>query len=480
MRRVPFAPGTGFEAWRREARALLADRIPPAEVSWETGAQQTLLTETSTVLELRDAPTTARVPREFPELADALLAHSDPQSPALAYRILWRIVHGEPKLLELITDADVARARAAQKAVGRDQHKMKAFVRFREVAAPDAQPVFIAWFEPEHFIVERVAPFFVRRFAGMRWSILTPYRSVHWDGEQLEFEAGATRGDAPSEDALEDLWRTYYASIFNPARLKVKAMTSEMPVKYWKNLPEARLIPGLVREASARSHQMVAREPVDARKRVPAPVKAGAGPIEAGSLKEVREQARDCRRCELWKPATQTVFGEGPEHATVMMVGEQPGDQEDLAGKPFIGPAGKLLDEALQQAGLDRATIYVTNTVKHFKFESRGKTRLHKRADAYEQSACRPWLEAEIARVRPRIIVCMGAMAADNLLGSKFRLLKERGQWREGVNGAQLIATVHPAYLLRLPDADAREQGYRDFVSDLAAVADAVDQIAGG
>lgn len=195
-------------------------------------------------------------------------------------------------------------------------------------------------------------------------------------------------------------------------------------------------------------------------------------PPPRGTLAELREQARGCRNCELWRHATQTVFGEGPTRARVVIVGEQPGDQEDVAGKPFVGPAGKLLDRALEEAGIDRELVYVTNAVKHFKFEPRGKWRLHKRASAAEQAACRPWLAAELAAIKPRAVVCLGALAAASLFGSKFRLLAERGRWRELESGARAFATVHPSYLLRLPDEDARHRGYRDFVRDLELLAE--------
>lgn len=472
MRRVGFEPGAGYAEWRRIARALLNDGIAPEDVVWQRDAQADLLGEHSPS---RDegvaASPSARVPCEFPGIADSVLAHADPQAPALIYRLLWRLTHGEPQLLSLATDDDVVQMRTWDKAVHRDAHKMKAFLRFREVKAPDGEPVFVAWFEPSHYVVERLAPFFVRRFAGMRWSILTPYRSAHWDGHETSFGPGALRSQAPEDDALEDLWRTYYASVFNPARLKVKAMTQQMPQKYWKNLPEARLIPPLIREAAARREAMVEQELMAPNRRTRPRVVAEPPP--SGSLGEIRALAKDCRRCDLWKPATQTVFGEGPAHATVMLIGEQPGDQEDLAGKPFVGPAGRLLDRALEAAGLSRDAMYVTNTVKHFKFEPRGKVRLHKRADAAEQRACRPWLDAEIARVRPKLIVCLGSMAAHALLGSRFRLLEERGTWHEREDGSRVIATVHPSYLLRLPDAEAREQGFTDFVADLKRVAKA-------
>jgi probable DNA metabolism protein len=468
---VRLQDGVDFAEWRGRSRALLQAAVPPEHITWTSDDGAASLFADNELLPSPNATSQTSVPREFMSLADRVIAHRDPQRHALLYRLLWRLTHGEPQLIKLITDDDVAKALAYSKSIGRDLHKMTAFVRFREVARGDEQPpVFVSWFEPEHYIVERVAPFFVRRFAGMHWSILTPYRSAHWDGETLRFDRGATRDQAPSDDLLEELWRSYYASIFNPARLKVGAMKSEMPVKYWKNLPEARLIPQLIREAPARAQAMVAAAPTLPRKRMS---EAAAPDISApffvdGSLDQVRAQAKDCRRCPLWEPATQTVFGVGPEDARIMLIGEQPGDREDLGGKPFAGPAGQLLDQALLAAGLDRATMYVTNTVKHFKFEARGKERLHKRAGAREQAACRPWLDAELARVQPEIIVCLGSMAAGALFGAGFKLLQQRGQWRQLGNGVRAIATVHPAYLLRLPDQAAREQGYRDFVRDLS------------
>lgn len=329
--------------------------------------------------------------------------------------------------------------------------------------------VYVAWFEPEHDIVARVAPFFVRRFTGMHWSLLTPSRSAHWDGATLVVGPGAERADAPSEDALEDLWRTYYASIFNPARLKVDAMRREMPVKYWKNLPEARLIPELVRDALPRMQAMVDKQPTVPRKKV-TPLQKAAAAAPEGSIAALRKQARDCRACDLWKPATQTVFGAGPSDARIVVIGEQPGDQEDLSGKPFVGPAGKLFDRALEAAGIDRGQLYVTNAVKHFKFEPRGKVRLHKRANAVEQAACRPWLAAEIDRIAPDGIVCMGAMAAQAVFGSSFRLMAQRGEWLTLPDGRKALATVHPSYLLRLPDHEAREAGFADFVRDLKLI----------
>ena len=186
------------------------------------------------------------------------------------------------------------------------------------------------------------------------------------------------------------------------------------------------------------------------------------------SLAALREAAAGCKRCPLWKPATQTVFGEGPEDARVLVVGEQPGDAEDLSGHPFVGPAGELLDRALEELGIDRSGFYVTNAVKHFKFERRGKVRLHRSPDPAEQRACRLWLEGEIARIRPTIILCLGAIAARNILGTKFRLMRERGQWTALPDGTRVLATVHPSFVLRQRDPDSRQREYAAFLDDLA------------
>jgi DNA polymerase len=186
------------------------------------------------------------------------------------------------------------------------------------------------------------------------------------------------------------------------------------------------------------------------------------------ALAVLRREARRCRACPLWKDATQTVFGEGPERARIMVIGEQPGAREDESGHPFVGPAGQLFDRALAEAGIARERLYVTNTVKHFKFEPRGKLRLHQRANAAEQAACRRWLDAELASVRPTRVLCLGAMAAHAILGRGFRLLRERGRWREISAGMHAIATVHPSYLLRMRDAADRDAAWKRFVADLS------------
>jgi len=188
------------------------------------------------------------------------------------------------------------------------------------------------------------------------------------------------------------------------------------------------------------------------------------------ALEQLRLAAAECRACDLWKCGTQTVFGEGTEAAGLMLVGEQPGDKEDLAGKPFVGPAGRLLDQALADAGIDRSTVYVTNAVKHFKWEARGKRRLHKRPDAHEVAACRPWLDREIELVQPRVVVCLGATAAQALLGRTFRVTKQRGEMFPQPAGHVITATVHPSSILRAPDDASRQAELAAFTNDLRLV----------
>ena len=460
-------PPWSLQAWRDAARRGLQANAAPAELDWLHGTDASLL-DAPALPEATDDGAAGSVPRAFLELAETCLCHRDPQRMPLLYRMLWRIRHGERALLSNPADADVLRAMAMAQAVRRDSHKMKAFVRFREI--PGQADAFIAWFEPDHFIVDRVAPFFARRFAGMRWAILTPYRSAHWDGQTLSFGPGASRQDAPDDDAREDLWRTYYASIFNPARLNTRMMQQEMPARYWRHLPEASLLPSLVRDAAGRVQEMHDRPAQPPSRRIPARSllpPAPAGDDHADSLAQLQRQAEGCRQCPLWEPATRTVFGEGPADARVMLVGEQPGDKEDLSGRPFIGPAGQLLDRALQELGIERGQLYMTNAVKHFRYERRGKVRLHQRPDSGHVQACRPWLMGEIARVRPERIVCLGATAASSVFGRGFNLARDRGRWHTLDDGTRGFATVHPSWVLRQSDAGKREAAYQLLVEDL-------------
>src|SRR6266436_4337111 len=201
-----------------------------------------------------------------------------------------------------------------------------------------------------------------------------------------------------------------------------------------------------------------------------------AQPPDTSSLAEVRRAASDCTACHLYKRATQTVFGEGPKNASIMLVGEQPGDYEDVSGRPFVGPAGKIMDQALEEAGIDRSQVYVTNAVKHFKWEPRGKRRIHQKPNSREIGACRPWLEAELRLVKPKLLVCLGATAAQAIFGLSVRVTCKRGKVLSSKLAPRVLATVHPASLLRQPDEASRQREYKHFVSDLRAAIRAVGE----
>ena len=469
MRSIALAHQVDWDGWRTAARTLALDGVPPEEVVWSVGAPDDLFAEG----DRPPAPPATgafTVPRALVSLAETVIQASDSERFARLYRLIWRAHRGEKHLLEITTDPDVHAVQELAKSVRRDTHKMRAFVRFREVPE-DGGLKYVAWFEPDHYIVEANASFFVRRFATMVWSILTPYRSVHWTGEALEFTNGATRADIPDDDRLEAYWRTYFSSIFNPARLKIGAMTSEMPRKYWKNLPEAAIIPELIRSAPARVEAMVEQPNFSPPKHArPAPAPAQPRAEADTPLAQAFQDAQSCRRCDLWQPATQVVFGEGPPDARIMMIGEQPGDQEDLAGRPFVGPAGQLLDRAMAEVGLDRSQIYVTNAVKHFKFEPRGKRRIHAKPGTSEIKACKFWLDLERAAVQPALTVMLGASAAQSVLGRTVTISKERGRPIPLTGNTQGFVTVHPSYLLRLPDPDAKAREYANFIADLRLI----------
>jgi probable DNA metabolism protein len=467
MHQITFAPT--FSGWQRAARRALHQNWPPEEILWQQLDSDQPLLDLAAETEPATGPASpAKVPKSFVEMATRVACHSDPQRWSLLYRTLWRLTHGEHELMKIVVDPGIHQLMQMDKAVRHDVHKMRAFVRFRAVDHQGAT-WYVAWFEPAHHIVELNAPFFVDRFAGMCWSILTPNRCAHWDGQRLSFTAGVTRSEAPTEDAAEALWLRYYSHIFNPARVKTHAMQAEMPKRYWKNLPEAAVIPALLREAPSRVNSMMATS--RARKVAPASEFHPAPVPETDELAEVKEAARGCTACPLYRHATQTVFGEGSPRARSVLLGEQPGDSEDLAGHPFVGPAGTLLDRALEEAGINRQQAYVTNAVKHFKWEPSGKRRLHKTPSAREVAACRPWLEAEMRLIAPQVLVCLGGTAAQTVFGAHVRVLRDRGRFMPSDFSPLTFITVHPSSLLRAPDEQTRARDYAKFVAELRQVA---------
>lgn len=458
-------------AWRAHARGLLLDATPPETITWSLGEATDLFADTP---HTAPKPGQLTVPKAFLSLAETVLWHSDPERFARLYALLWRL-RDTPRLMGDRGDKALAKLWEMEKSVRRDRHKMRAFLRFREIGDPSApRRRFAAWFEPQHRITEPNAEFFARRFGDMDWIIATPTATACFEDGAVTISQGQDKPKLPP-DGAEDLWTTYFRNIFNPARLKVKAMTAEMPKKYWKNMPEAAAIPELIAGAEARVATM--REtaptlpPLRAQKildRLPTPESA---PDASTTLPELAKALTACQRCTLHCTATQPVPGEGPPDAPLMIVGEQPGDREDLTGRPFTGPAGQLFDRLSAAAGLDRRKTYVTNAVKHFKFTPRGKRRIHQRPDAGEVQACKWWLDLERQLVRPKLIVAMGATAAGALTGSAKDITRRRGTIEHTSDGTPTLITVHPSYLLRLPDAAKRAEEEARFQSDLKKAA---------
>ncbi len=556
---VQLAGPTDWAGFVRVARVLVRDGVPAEAVRWLdgdcspaavaggaaggaggavssavssgvcAGMSGDLFDPSGAAVPAADWPAAAplALPEDWVALARTAALHADPQRWMLIHQLAARL-HVEPALAGDPLDPALRRLERLAQAVRREAHKMKAFVRFTPVAAADGTVRHMAWFEPEHHVQERVAPFFTRRFTQMHWLILTPRIGLAWDGATLSHLPGGRREDAPAADAGEALWLAYYRSIFNPARVKVAMMKREMPVRFWANLPEARQIGQLLQQAPQRTAAMLAdsalstttatagamssapRQRTRSRAvdqavaalpstlaraqadRVQGAVLAPTTNIQAdttadttaditadtaadklatrqAALTQLAQRARHCRHCALADAATQTVFGEGPVDARLMLVGEQPGDREDLVGRPFVGPAGQLLRHTLAQLGWNAQRLYLSNAVKHFNYELRGKRRMHKTASQQEAAACVDWLEAEIDAVQPDWLLALGATAARALLGHAVAVSDPAGPWWRRADGRPVLVVLHPAALLRLADA-ARPAALRDWQAQLALV----------
>lgn len=468
---VSLSGPTDVEGFRIACRALVTRGVPPESVTF-SAPEPTRTAELDTASEyldvgsLRDSENTERsalsLPTTFVKLAECVLLHHDPERFGRVYGMLWLIVHDRKVWLDTLHPLRVTLERMAR-AVRREMHKMKAFVRFRPTQDGTQ---YVAWFEPAHYVLEAVAPFFVKRFPNMHWAILTPLASAWWNQETLFFGPPARPQDAPDADAGEALWLAYYRQTFNPARLKVAAMKREMPVRFWKHMPETVHIPALVRASAERTQAMLDAPPTRPRR---APIRAQSRVPDA-DLSELAQHAAHCQACPLGQHATQVVWGRGASRARLMVVGEAPGDQEDLKGEPFIGPAGQVLRQAMNTLGWSVESIYLTNAVKHFKFTVRGKRRLHKTPAQQEIEACTQWLEAEIAQVKPQAIVALGATAARALLRYEVRIGEHTGQWLRRADGLPVLITAHPAALLRAaPESFAVRYQHWVQVLDLAS-----------
>lgn len=443
-----------FEEWRKRARALLIAGVKPELAVTAIAAANH--SEPPSIAPPRQLNVSAKLLR----LLENISCHRTAGRYELMYRIAWRTLFENPKLLEDAADSDVRNAMLMDSAIRRDVHKMHAFVRFREVVDQHSETQYFAWFEPEHEILRCGSMFFVKRFPNMLWTIATPDGAAVWDKTALSFVDSPAADARPVSDGHEELWRTYYRSICNVARINPSAMQREMPQKYWKNLPEAAEIGILIRDGlsdfagrhkeSQELSNTMSKAVQQALANLPA---QGDGP-------------QNCRACDLWRKATQAVTGDGAKNARVMLVGEQPGDEEDLRGRPFVGPAGRVLEQAMAEAGLSRSDVYITNAVKHFKWEPRGKRRLHKRPGLHEINACNMWLQKEISEIKPDVIVALGATALRALAGSALSIDAARQQQMTHASGALVMATYHPSAILRADAERARELGAK-LVADL-------------
>ena len=491
MRRVV----QSFDQWRDAARELIARHVAPEFVEWlsqpedgdlfSTGPVEEVCTPTTRTAGQGRTPdgvrplsgdacapakadgvvpsTTLRLPRQLMELLVSAACFSAPDRWSFLYKVVWRWHLGERDVISP-ADPDGARLHGMVKAVHREEHDMHAYVRFRERKEEDGAPRFVAWFEPTHEVLPQVALHFARRMGNVTWMIATPASAVLWDGEQLHEAPSLMRSAADIEDAGEALWLTYYRSIFNPARLNADLLRSHIPSRFWKNLPEGAIVPAMV-SAAANGERRTGQTSTVGRR-------GGATtiPIAAERAQPRREQPTtldQCRRCDLWENATQAVPGIGPKRARIMLVGEQPGDQEDLQGLPFVGPAGAVLEKAMAQAGMERDGIYLTNAVKHFKWELRGKRRLHKTPAQKEISACHLWLEEELARVRPDVVVALGSTALKSVLQDGGATMKSVMDAPVRHDGRWVVTVYHPSYVLRAPDEATRRQAYEVIVEGL-------------
>ena len=461
MREVCFTPTP--DGWLAAAIEQLTGRRKPSDILWtEASAAQPalpgLFADGDSGAEAdHPAPRSSRaafISQDFRSILKSAAHHRDPAKWPLLYSVLWRLTSGESRLLAIEVDADVARLLTMQRQVQRDAYRMKAFVRFRKIA-DESGDHYVAWHQPDHPVLPLAIPFFIERFAALRWSILTPDSSAHWDGETVRFGSGVTQRQAPTDDHLEAVWRAYYAATFNPARINPVAMRAQLPGRFWKGLPESRLITPLTQAVRANLGQWI-----ETRQHM-------ASLPMVSTLPELAQAAAGCTGCELHLAATQTVFGRGPSDARIMLVGEQPGDHEDLTGEPFVGPAGEVLNQALKLAAIDRSQVYVTNAVKHFRFVLQGRQRRHQPPRPSQIVACRPWLEAELKAVQPKIVVCLGKTAAQSLIGGQVSMEQQRGRFFTGPFSSRILLTYHPSSILRAGDRARQERLFDVLVGDL-------------
>ncbi len=431
MPRYALAHETDWTGWRNATRQFVLAGIEPADLTWTVGSDGDAAPEVDGSFTLSRTLVTLT--------AQAFQARENERF-GLLYTLVWRAHHGD-LALDDPADPDLRIARRWALSVRADAHRMRTQLRFTKLSL-DGEPHFLGWYEPDHFVLESNARVIARRNPGHCFTIVAPDGTAHKDQSGLRFAPGLKNpGD---DETLLAWWDAHQETIL--------AATHAGGA-----LPEAEELDEVPR-------------PLDRPSLGPI-VLAASQPRGAANL---AREARGCERCTLFGPATQTVFGEGPRDTRALFIGEQPGDQEDVIGRPFVGPAGQLLDEALEEAGIDRRIIYITNAVKHFKFTPRGRRRIHQPPSPHEIDICRFWLDAERAAVNPALIVLLGGSAGRAVLGRPVAVTRERGRPFTLPDGGTAFLTVHPSYLLRQPDEASRAREYAAFMRDLRAVRDLI------
>ena len=423
MIRVGLASETDWDGWRAATRALVLAGVPVEDVVWTVGQGD----------RLPEATGGFGVSRSLVALAQMAIQARFPARFALLHR-----------LVATPDEATHAQARRLALAVRAEAHRMRTELRYLPIGDR-----YVGWYAQRHFVLEANARLLAMRFPRLAVSILTPDGSAHWPyGGQ---RGGEPWGGEPGFGAGADL------------RVDADLLA------FWRDRG------GEILAAARAGTSLPAAEALDEDPRPPDRPAIGLVVLPrrtSPQLDQAAVEAVACARCALAAPATQTVFGEGPDTARLMFIGEQAGDQEDVIGRPFVGPAGQLLDRAMEEAGIDRRRCYITNVVKHFKFVPRGTRRIHQKPNAGEMSACSVWLDQERAVLRPKLIVLLGATAAQAVLGRLVTIGRERGRPMTLPDGQTVFVTVHPSYLLRLPDAEAQAREYRNFVGDLRRAAE--------
>lgn len=408
MVEIVLAHQVDLATWRAATRHYVQKQVLPESISWRVAGKG----ETPWKLQApnsvdNDEP--LNLPRKLVTAVLEALQARQPERFALLYRVVYRFTHGLLDMEDIREDPDIQQLRELVQNIKQETEQFRlAFSTFSNQRQSKS-----LHYTPQNYIVEANGRFCIERDA-QPWEVITPYRRMWWDGNQLHF----AMGEAEAAQVSADMWQKDGQGI-------------------WQGYPNTVLVPTLEDVA------------------------------QASSLASLSAEAMDCRACSLWQPANRTVFGEGVENTPLMFVGEQPGDQEDLAGRPFVGPAGQVFDRALEEAGILRNHVYVTNAVKHFRFTLRNNRRLHQKPDQESVEACRIWLDAERKLVRPKLIVMLGVTAAQSLLKRPVTISRERSRIFQLDEQCSGLVTVHPSYLLRLPNEEAKAREYTRFVEDL-------------